>query len=251
MEARDHHFHSMCSQLRHEMELMDMHRFHSAAFIISITLISSSLLPSTLYMANASGRTLLNQLFNKPQQPRTGVAGRPGLSGRNQIQGIGTRALQGSSPFPNPIAIHHNLGDCQLQTASLDTRGRPQKTVRFTLPGIDKEFKMSFKSVLSIYPPLTTLTSIARTYHITWIGRYGQITSPTLEYSHRCHQECCINPSHGVWETSKDNQARDGCKFGGTFILPNRQVLVRCPHTPVCLTGDEFSTWDDPKFVQM
>lgn len=55
--------------------------------------------------------------------------------------------------------------------------------------------------------------------------RYG-CTDTDKQYSHLCHNSWCMNPSHGIPESSQDNQGRKGCSNGS---------CTGCTHNPPCL----------------
>jgi len=70
------------------------------------------------------------------------------------------------------------------------------------------------------------------------------------QYSHRCHQENCVNPIHGVWEDDYYNKDRNGCKSGSHIIMPDESIIQICPHYPCCLTPVYIKSWDDDKFIK-
>jgi len=55
----------------------------------------------------------------------------------------------------------------------------------------------------------------------------------TYEYSHLCHNPCCINPAHCVYESKPANQGRDWC---------DRDVC-QGRHVPICLTSAADKRW--------
>ena len=84
------------------------------------------------------------------------------------------------------------------------------------------------------------------TYHLTWVAEYGLIPSGNggarLEFSHRCHQSCCINPKHGGWELPGLNKAREQCRpeRGGSHTIgEGGGSVLRCPHGTPCLSVAE------------
>jgi len=119
---------------------------------------------------------------------------------------------------------------CLITQASVDTRGRPQVSLRLTIDGVTRRYHF-------------------RPWHLTWFYKYGPIPDTTLQYSHRCHNEMCINPEHGVWETDQQNKDRNSCRTGSHLILPDRTVVTLCPHNPCCLTPVYLSSWDDTRVV--
>ena len=44
---------------------------------------------------------------------------------------------------------------------------------------------------------------------MTWLAHNQQVCPQGLEYSHRCNNNQCINPQHGVWETPEQNLVSD------------------------------------------
>jgi hypothetical protein len=124
---------------------------------------------------------------------------------------------------------HHvatlGLLPCLLSTNSVDTRGRAQTTKR------EGKVKHSF-----------------RPWHITWMAEHGKAPEDK-QYSHRCHNENCVQPSHGRWETDQENKSRNACKSCSHVVLPDTKCILLCPHKPCCLTPRLVPTWDDKSFV--
>lgn len=115
------------------------------------------------------------------------------------IDGDGvSRAVIGSRP-------------CRVATLSKDGRGRCQRAMR-----VDGK-KFNFRPT-----------------HIVWIAANGP--APTgKQYSHRCHEENCCEPTHGVWETDAENKSRNACRTCSHVVLSGGRILVVCPHEPACL----------------
>jgi hypothetical protein len=55
-----------------------------------------------------------------------------------------------------------------------------------------------------------------------------------LEWSHRCQEPNCVRPSHGRWETSKQNKARHSCRIA-SHVRVNGAWIKLCTHSPCCL----------------
>lgn len=121
------------------------------------------------------------------------------------------------------------IGEACFETqASLDTRGRPQVSTRLDIDGVTRRYHF-------------------RPWHLTWFYTYGPIPNTQLQYSHRCHNELCINPAHGIWEFDQQNKDRNGCKHGSHIILPDHTIIRVCPHDPPCLTPKIIESWDDDR----
>lgn len=115
-------------------------------------------------------------------------------------------------------------GPCIICTSSLDGRGRSQRSIRVYGK------KINF-----------------RPWHIMWIAINNKFAPTNLQYSHRCHNENCINPDHGLWETDQLNKDRNGCKNTSHVILPDDRVIQVCPHNPPCLTPVHIKDWNDKR----
>jgi hypothetical protein len=90
-----------------------------------------------------------------------------------------------------------------------------------------------------------------RPWHIVWIIEKDKEAPTNLQYSHRCHNENCVNPEHGTWETDFDNKNRNGCKNCSHLILPDDLVITVCPHDPPCLRPVKIDFWDDPRVIKL
>jgi len=108
------------------------------------------------------------------------------------------------------------------------TRGRPQRAMRVG----GKKFNY-------------------RPWHLTWIASNKTKIPVGKQFSHRCHNEACIEPTHGVWEDDNLNKSRNACKTASHVILPlsqgQRNVITLCPHTPTCLAPLEIHSWSDSR----
>jgi len=112
------------------------------------------------------------------------------------------------------------LGDafkpCRLSRLSRDSRGRAQKMVRFG------DARVNF-----------------RPWHVAWIHAKQAPIPAGLQYSHRCNNENCIEPSHGRWETDAYNKARWSCRTVSHVLVPTAAggytCYRTCPHLPCCL----------------
>lgn len=120
---------------------------------------------------------------------------------------------------------------CSLSNFSLDSNQRPQRKMRVILPPETNERFISPKA-----------------YHVTWCqANPDQALNPNLDYSHRCHNKTCVEPTHGVWETVPQNNSRNKCQGGSHVFLPNGRYLLLCPHDPSCLVAIQIPTYDDPR----
>ncbi|MCJ1405702.1 hypothetical protein MMC11_008931 [Xylographa trunciseda] len=148
----------------------------------------------------------LNRVWAKPPGTSArGTGGRPEKSGQDQIKDAAATCRQDARRQPNPTAEALGLGPCEI--AKADGRRPRHGGIRAVFDG-----KPGRKATM--------------TYHLTWVAVYGLIPSRELEYSHRCHEACCINPGHGCWESRADNKSRDCCR---------EEDAPPCPHQPPCL----------------
>jgi hypothetical protein len=93
-----------------------------------------------------------------------------------------------------------------------------------------------------------------KSYHITWVAWAGEDIPAGLQYSHRCHQPTCIEPSHGTWETDEENKDRNRCKGSSHIILSHQAIAITlCDHSPEpCLSAaPEIVSGDDPRIVPL
>jgi hypothetical protein len=179
-------------------------------------------------------KALLNQLYLRPQPAPTKKAGKPGKSGRQQIEDNAENLLSKAVVAENVAAAFLGLKPCLESTASTDGRDRPVRSMRVRVANGGPEIKREF-----------------RAYHVTWVSAYGQIPDTTLQYSHRCHNGKCVEPTHGTWDTDQENKARNACQNHSHLQLPNGAFIQLCPHTPICLSAAKaIKTWDDPRVVQ-
>jgi hypothetical protein len=119
---------------------------------------------------------------------------------------------------------------CLICTLSLDGRGRCQRSIR-----VESKKKINF-----------------RPWHITWIAANGP--APVgLQYSHRCHHENCVEPTHGVWEKDVENKSRNTCKNCSHVFLPDQstKAIRLCFHSPCCLTSKDVSMNEFPKWIDI
>ncbi len=117
---------------------------------------------------------------------------------------------------------------CQISTGSLDGRGRAQRAMR--VPTFTGQDKTNF-----------------RPWHITWIDLNGE-APVDLQYSHRCHNENCCEPSHGLWESDAQNKERWSCRICSHLVLPDGKRFCICPHSPCCFRPLVVEAWNDPRF---
>jgi hypothetical protein len=115
---------------------------------------------------------------------------------------------------------------CMNSTQSLDGRGRPQKDIRVG----DQKLRV-------------------RPWHLTYLLYNGSLPlAPGLQYSHRCHNELCVNDSHGVWETDIQNKNRNMCQSASHVIIkPLKMLITLCKHEPCCLVPIVIRSLDDPR----
>lgn len=114
-----------------------------------------------------------------------------------------------TSPAGGPELIGRK--PCKISMLSQDSRHRAQKQIRFA--GARVNF---------------------RPWHIAWIARYQQPIPLGLQYSHRCHNENCIEPTHGRWEDDQTNKSRNGCKTA-SHVLVDGCTHRLCRHSRCCL----------------
>jgi hypothetical protein len=175
-------------------------------------------------------RQLLNVLWNR-RSIKNNRAGRPDKDGKQQIIDNSISILNGATSFNAQRLTLLQEKPCKISTLSLDSRGRPQRSMRVKLN--DESKKVNF-----------------RPYHLTWMAANETIPSNTLlQYSHRCHQPCCVEPTHGVWEIDIDNKNRNKC-VNCSHVIFNNQLITLCPHNPTCLTP-QMITNDDTRVVQL
>ena len=179
-------------------------------------------------------KALLNQVYLRPQPAPTKKAGKPGKSGRQQIEDNAEDLLSKAAVTENVAAAFLGLKPCLESTASTDGRDRPVRSMRVRITNGGPEIKREF-----------------RAYHVTWVSEYGQIPDTTLQYSHRCHNGKCVEPTHGTWDTDQENKARNACQSHSHLQLPNGAFIQLCPHTPICLSAAKaIETWHDPRVVR-
>ena len=184
----------------------------------------------------------LNLLLGQPAPPSTGKAGRPQTGGRQMIAANAKSVRDAAEvwvPHQQEPMLELGLKPCLLSRNSRDGSGRPQFSMRVR-PGLvegfgGKEGKANF-----------------RPHHVAWMdgtpeGRPLPLDDRRLQYSHRCHNGDCVEESHGVWETDRENKSRNYCQNGSHVFLPDGHVIVICPHSLPCLVGVRIDSWDDPR----
>lgn len=143
----------------------------------------------------------LNILWNQLAGTRSGRRGRPAASGQDKIVKAANKERAEAAKTPNPAAEALGLGPCELAALneSYATNRPRHRGISATIGG-------------------RTVRRAVFTYHLTWVAQFGLIPSGNhgerLEYSHYCHQPCCINPQHGGFEPSAVNKTREGCRGG-------------------------------------
>ena len=168
--------------------------------------------------AAVAGRNLIKLWNIEARAAKTGKAkgGRRPKSGRQVIESAAAAILAAAAPLPNPSAARLGLGPCLLGkgTGKKGEAGRPRKQLTGAVEpgGAMKQF-------------------VAMEYHVTWTAANSRPppSVPGQQFSHRCHEPRCVEPSHGCWEMEGPNKARDVCRVG-TAGRP-------CPHVPVCLVA--------------
>jgi hypothetical protein len=128
-------------------------------------------------------------------------------------------------PCTPSVLFNDDAWDCWMCYIHVDKKGRCRMSIRWNFTGAayDKRNKAHF-----------------RPWHIVWIVLSSDHKIPrNKSYSHLCHNDCCVNPRHGAWETIGDNIQRNFCQTASHLIVtwPDGDVRVwtLCPHTPPCL----------------
>jgi len=165
---------------------------------------------------------VLNTLYND-----TTPVALPRKSGRQQLEDNTASILAGAvAGDTRPTLFGYR--PCLVTSLSLDGRGRAQRAMRAL------GHKYNF-----------------RPWHITWIVGQRSVAPLNLEYSHRCHNENCVESTHGLWETDGQNKSRWSCRTCSHVILPDDRVVVLCSHEPCCLRPLRIATWEDPRIVML
>jgi len=152
-------------------------------------------------------------------------------SSKNQLLDNAAEIMKTATLVPLQTPFFQDIKTpCLLAENSFDGRNRSQRTMRVHLRGENKR-KSNF-----------------RPWHITWISAYG-VTSINLQYSHRCHNENCVQPEHGVWESDLDNKSRNGCRSASHLVLPDGTVILICTHSQCCLVPRYIDNWDNPNIL--
>jgi hypothetical protein len=125
------------------------------------------------------------------------------------------------------IIEDNHSGICLSCNSSKDSRGRCQKMIRV----YGKRYNF-------------------RPWHMIWIAVNEGPSPLGLQYSHRCHNENCINPGHGIWETDQQNKDRNRCQNSSHIILPDDTIILTCPHVPPCLTPTHIKDITDPRIIK-
>ncbi|KAI0873580.1 hypothetical protein GGS24DRAFT_501604 [Hypoxylon argillaceum] len=118
-------------------------------------------------------------------------------SGPEMITSAATKILTAATPSPFLAAA---AAPCLLAPlGAVENRGRPSHSL--TIPADGDLQPRQFQ---------------AAAYHVTWCARANQPPpGGRVEYSHRCHQKRCVEPTHGVWETRAENRSREACRVVG------------------------------------
>lgn len=156
-------------------------------------------------MADTTAKKLsLVEVLNKMYDDKKEQLHRNAQSIKENTRRDGLAALLGHAP-------------CLICELSLDGRGRAQRAIR--VPEYTNKDKTNF-----------------RPWHVVWINENGHApTAEGIQYSHRCNQENCVEPTHGVWESDILNKNRWSCRTCSHVILPDERVIRICTHTPCCI----------------
>jgi hypothetical protein len=182
--------------------------------------------PESKRQAGRDLRITLNLMWEDTETP-VAIRG-TAKSGRQQLQD-NCDAILNDSVAPGDCQRALLCGGaewtCTISGASRDTRGRARKTIR------TKHLSSDGLSVKKAH---------FRPWHIVWLVKSAApLPVGEEQYSHRCHNENCVNYRHGVWESDGMNKSRDDCRSGSHVILLDdaspAKVITLCPHQPCCL----------------
>jgi hypothetical protein len=135
---------------------------------------------------------------------------RPIQSGREIIHNAAAAIRRFAISRPNPVAEVNGFRPCLIVSRHCKSRSkRPmhQFAAQIDTNGINRKF-------------------YAFAYHVVWCDENNKPPPAKigLVYSHLCHERCCVEPQHGIWETMAMNTSRDDCRNGAI-----------CKHRPACL----------------
>lgn len=134
-------------------------------------------------------------------------------SGHQQIIDNANQVIKTAVPFGN-IGAFEIVGNshCMNSTQSLDGRGRPQKSIRVG------------NSKINVRP-----------WHLTYMLSNGPMPVD-LQYSHRCHNELCINDTSWCVGNRRPKQKQ---KQVSICVSCDYQTIEHCHHfvrTSTCLS---------------
>ncbi|KAL9044374.1 MAG: hypothetical protein Q9214_002483 [Letrouitia sp. 1 TL-2023] len=181
--------------------------------------------------------SFLRKLWYKPAEKRP--RGAPIKAGEAQIKDKAAVIMNKAELQFNPVAATLGLGDCMIVKTS-DTSRTTNRPFEKLTAAIGQEQRTGHNML---------------SYHITWVAANGP-TAGGREYSHRCHQKCCVATKHGVWESGLKNTRRKICADGKSHFLldngPDDKYLVRiCPHEPECLSGTLVANMQHPAITKL
>jgi hypothetical protein len=168
---------------------------------------------------------VLNQMVDQENAPGQSLDCRT-KSGHQQLQD-NAKSILAKARLDNRVTVL-GLKPCLISTLSLDGRGRAQRSMR-----VSGGQKSNF-----------------RPWHITWIAENGEAPLG-LQYSHRCHNGNCVEPSHGTWEADTVNKDRWSCRGASHVVLPDGKCICICPHNPTCYRPLAVNSWADERFVNL
>lgn len=169
-------------------------------------------------------RKILNRMWNDVRTDHGVKCGRERLiDACNYI--LDRCTLDVSRPFGPGALMGDDMWDCWIAHIHADAKGRSRLSIRWNFTGAayDERHKAHF-----------------RPWHVVWIVMSAEHRIPRgKSYSHLCHNECCVNPRHGVWETIGYNINRNFCQTASHVVVQHSDnvayVYRVCPHEPPCL----------------
>jgi len=79
-------------------------------------------------------------------------------------------------------------------------------------------------------------------HQVSYILQYGSIVGPNLQVRHQCHNPRCINPSHLLLGTAKENQADRKWIEMVVEEMKGKKPDFVCPHISL------WEGWDLPEY---
>ncbi len=109
--------------------------------------------------------------------------------------------------------------ECTIFDASLDSEARAQRSIRTR---VRVYFSIWTTNSKLTNKPIFVKDGKKKNFnprHVMWLATYGTLPlDGNLQYSHRCHNGNCVEPTHGVWENSVQNNQRNYCQTGSHVI---------------------------------